>query len=268
MILVGTAGYAYDDWKGPFYPRDLKPADYLPYYARFFRFTEINATYYRQPTPFMLDRLAKKTPEGFEFAVKAFSGITHERGDLAQARQLREALVPLEQAGKLACVLLQFPNSFRPSAQAWDYLRAVREALEGVPVSVEFRFRGWVEGEATFERLRQIGAGFVAVDEPRFSSLIPPVARATSSIGYVRFHGRNREKWWHHEHPYERYDYLYSTEELAEWIPRLRSLEQATTRLYIAMNNHYQAKAVINARMIQQLLGLTPAEPAPGPATS
>lgn len=259
MIIVGTSGYAYEDWKGPFYPRDLKPAEYLSYYARFFRFTELNVTYYRSPTPFMLRRLAEKSPEGFEFAVKAFSGLTHERADPDQARRFREALVPLEERGKLACVLLQFPNSFRPGPEAFDYLRRLREALADVPLAVEFRHRGWVDGERGFALLRELGAGFVAVDEPRIGSLMPPVARATGPLAYVRFHGRNREKWWHHEQAYERYDYLYSREELEEWVPRLRSLESEAGRVYVAMNNHYQAKSVVNARMLQELLGLAAA---------
>lgn len=257
MIVIGTSGYAYDDWRGPFYPRDLKPSDYLAYYARFFRFTEINSTYYRNPSPFMLKRLAEKTPEGFEFAVKGFSGMTHERADLEEARKFRKALVPLEESRKLACVLLQFPNGFRAGAEAFDYLRRLREVLEGVPLAVEFRHRSWVQGERGFELLRELDAGFVAVDEPQLGTLVPPVVRATSSIGYVRFHGRNREKWWHHEQAYERYDYLYSDAELKEWVPRLVALDSETGRVYVAMNNHYQAKSVINARMLQELLGLT-----------
>ncbi|HEY8425709.1 MAG TPA: DUF72 domain-containing protein [Limnochordales bacterium] len=258
MIIIGTSGYAYDDWKGPFYPRDLKPSDYLAYYARFFRFTELNVTYYRNPSPFMLARVADKTPDGFEFAVKAFSGITHERADLEEARRFRAALVPLEERRKLACVLLQFPNSFRPGPEAFDYLRRLREVLADVPVAVEFRHRGWVEGEQGFALLEELGAGFVAVDEPRIGTLMPPIARATGPLAYVRFHGRNREKWWHHQQAYERYDYLYSTEELQEWVPRLVSLEAQTGRVYVAMNNHYQAKSVINARMLEELLAAAP----------
>lgn len=263
MIVVGTAGYAYDDWKGPFYPPDVKPQQYLDYYARHFRFTEINTTYYRQPNPFMLKRLTEKTPDGFVFAVKAFSGITHERKDLGQAREFRSALAPMEEAGKLGCVLLQFPHSFRPAPESFDYLRAVRDALAGIEVAVEFRYRGWVQGEEALDLLRRIDAGFVAVDEPQMGTLMPPLAVATGRVGYVRFHGRNRAKWWHHEQAYERYDYLYSERELAEWVPRLKEIEAATERVFVAMNNHYQAKAVINARMLQQMLGLDPVMPAP-----
>jgi len=96
------------------------------------------------------------------------------------------------------------------------------------------------------------------VDEPRIGTLMPPIARATGPLAYVRFHGRNREKWWHHQQAYERYDYLYSTEELQEWVPRLVSLEAQTGRVYVAMNNHYQAKSVINARMLEELLAAAP----------
>lgn len=254
---MGTSGYAYDDWKGPFYPPGLKPTEYLSFYARHFSFTEINSTYYRPPSPFMMRQLARKVPEGFLFAVKAFSGITHDRSRLEDARSFRQALVPLEEAGKLACVLLQFPYSFRPEPAHLDYLQRVVEVFEGVPVAVEFRHVAWVRQEQTFELLRRLGAGFVCVDEPRLAGLVPPVVRATGPVGYVRFHGRNREKWWQHEQPYERYDYLYSEAELKEWVPRIRELEARTQRTFVAMNNHYQAKAVVNARMLQQLLALS-----------
>ena len=256
MIYVGTSGYAYEDWKGHFYPPGLDPREYLAYYARHFNFTEVNSTYYRQPSPFMLRQLAKKTPEGFVMAVKAFSGVTHDRSRLDDARTFRRALAPLEEAGKLGCVLLQFPHSFRPGEANRGYLRQVLEVFEGVPVAVEFRHRDWVQDEEAFALLEGMGAGFVCVDEPRFATLVPPVVRATGPVGYVRFHGRNRDKWWRHDQPYERYDYLYSEEELSEWVPRIRELASRTRRTFVAMNNHYQAKAVINARMLQQLLGL------------
>ena len=259
MIRVGTSGYAYDDWKGPFYPPDLRPRDYLTYYARHFSFTEVNSTYYRQPSPFMLRQLARKTPDGFLMAVKVFSGVTHDRSRLEDARVFRQALAPLEEAGKLGCTLLQFPFSFRPDGANRDYLGRVLEVLQGVPVAVEFRHRDWLEDAAGLELLRQAQAGFVCVDEPRLSGLLPPVVRVTGPVGYVRFHGRNREKWWRHQQAYERYDYLYSEQELMEWVPRIQQLAAQTRYTFVAMNNHYQAKAVVNARMLLQLLGLTAA---------
>ncbi|HEY8486146.1 MAG TPA: DUF72 domain-containing protein [Limnochordales bacterium] len=269
---MGTSGYAYDDWKGPFYPADLRPADYLPFYARYFPFAELNSTYYRPPSPFMMRQLARKAPQHFRMAVKAFSGITHDRSRLEDAVSFRRALAPLEEAGKLACVLLQFPYSFRPDPAHREYLRRVVEVFQGLPVAVEFRHAAWVADEATFQLLQELGAGFVCVDEPRLAGLVPPVVRATGPVGYVRFHGRNAAKWWRHEQPYERYDYLYSESELREWVPRIRELAEQTRDTFVAMNNHYQAKAVINARMLQQLLGLQEAagfrpDPGTGPDT-
>ena len=94
---------------------------------------------------------------------------------------------------------------------------------------------------------------FVCVDEPSFKGLVPPIVRATSTTGYVRFHGRNYQKWWHHDKPEERYDYLYSEDELEEWIPRLLRLESHTDKTYVSMNNHRRGHYPFNAQTLKRV---------------
>lgn len=262
MIRIGTAGYSYKDWKGVFYPEDLPQAQMLTYYAGEFPFTEVNTTFYRMPNPFMLANMAAKTPPSFRFFIKAFQGLTHKR-ERELLPEFAAALRPLCQEGRLAGVLAQFPNSFRNKPENREFLGWFREGLgPDIPVVVEFRHREWVADESTFDLLAAYDLAFTCVDEPQFKALVPPVVWATAEPGYVRFHGRNYQKWWHHAHPDERYDYLYSEDELQEWLPRLRELESQVDTVYVSMNNHRRGQAVINGRMLRDLLDRTAPVPA------
>ncbi|HHH42427.1 MAG TPA: DUF72 domain-containing protein [Chloroflexi bacterium] len=253
-ILIGTSGFSYKDWVGPVYPPDLPRADWLRFYAQEFPTCELNFTFYRIPSPRTLAQIADKVPQGFLFSVKAFQGITHEREEPEPLiRQLVEALVPLQEEGKFACVLVQFPYSFRPTPQSWDYLHRLREGFGDLPVVVEFRRREWI-GERTFQELRALNFGFCCVDQPRLRGLIPPIAVVTGPVAYVRFHGRNAAKWWQHEEAWERYDYNYSDEELMEWVPKLRQLDAEAPLTLVYMNNHWRGQAVGTARQLRRLL--------------
>lgn len=255
MILIGCAGYSYADWKGVFYPPKIPAGEMLSYYARHFPFTELNTTFYRMPTASQLASMEAKTPPGFLFFVKAFSTITHQREATEEDFALfRYALRPLEEAGKLAGVLAQFPTSFRLRDENRAYLRYLRDQWPDLTIAVEFRHREWIEDEGTFELLEDENLAYVCVDEPGFKGLVPPVIRATADTGYVRFHGRNYQKWWQHAKPEERYDYLYSEDELSEWVPRLLSLDGRTEKTYVSMNNHRRGQAALNGRMLRELL--------------
>ncbi|HHV94373.1 MAG TPA: DUF72 domain-containing protein [Firmicutes bacterium] len=255
MITIGTAGYAYEDWVGPFYPPGMDKKQWLEFYGKQFSFTEVNSSFYRMPSPYMLAKMAEKTPVGFKFAVKAYRGITHERHNSAEdCRKLVEAVKPLVDADKLACILLQFPASYHNTRENRSYLADISRYFQVHPTTVEFRHKSWAQ-PAVFSYLESLNLGYVCVDEPQFENLMPPVVVATAAPAYVRFHGRNYEKWWNHKEAYERYNYLYTAEELAEWVPKLRELEKAAGQVYVAMNNHYQGKAAINAKMLQELLG-------------
>jgi len=257
MIRIGTSGYSYDDWVGHFYPEGIKKGDMLRYYAGRFDTVEVNYSYYRMPEARTLAQMAAKTAASFEFVVKANSEMTHERkGDPRVFAQFAEALKPLIDQRKFGCILAQFPYSFGPSADAAEYLRFFRRQIPDLPIVVEFRNSHWVH-QKTFELLEELNFGFCCVDEPNLRGLMPRVAVATSpEVGYVRFHGRNAEKWFEHEEAWQRYDYLYSEGELAEWVDKVKQIAEKTKRTYVFFNNHYQAKAVVNAGVFQKLLGM------------
>jgi uncharacterized protein YecE (DUF72 family) len=122
-----------------------------------------------------------------------------------------------------------------------------------MPLVVEFRDHAWVS-EATFEMLEELDIGFCCVDEPRIKGLMPPIARATSDIAYVRFHGRNAGKWWQHDHAWERYDYTYSEAELESWVPRIRELDAAAPLTLVYANNHYRGQSVDTLNKLESLL--------------
>jgi len=254
MIYVGTSGFKFDDWKGTFYPEDLKPKEWLNYYGSQFNCLEVNATYYRLLHPATFFHMANKVPDGFQFTVKAYRTLTHEPGSDNEAdfATFIDSVQPLIEADKFGCLLAQFPTSFHNTPGNRRYLAHLCDRFADYPLVVEFRNRQWAKDEV-FDFLRERQVGWCAVDEPQFRSLMPPIALATSPLGYVRFHGRNYKKWWSGDSK-QRYDYLYSREELQEWVPKIRGLEQETDRVYIFMNNCFQAQAAKNAVEMQSLL--------------
>jgi uncharacterized protein YecE (DUF72 family) len=254
MIYIGTSGYSYKDWVGPYYPDGTPQKQWLEYYAREFRATELNFSYYRVPSISTMERLAAKTPEDFVFTVKAHQDMTHKReGDEAVFHEFMGSLEPLIQNGKFGCILAQFPYSFRPDDEGLEYLGFMRQQFDSLPVVVEFRRREWVR-EETFDFLRENDLGFCCVDQPRLRGLIPPIAMATGPVAYVRFHGRNARKWWQHKEAWERYDYTYTDQELEEWVPKIHRLNEEADKTFIFTNNHWQGQAVQTARQLQMLL--------------
>lgn len=270
MILVGTSGYSYDDWRDALYGPSLDRRDFLSLYAQRFPTVELDFTYYRMPSYRTMAAIERKTGDRFLFAVKLHQSMTHEipvsldeiRGNEAL---FSEAMRPLSEAGKLGCLLAQFPYSFRRSPANVDYIRGLKERF-AAPLVVEFRNREWAVDETRAE-LSEIGAGYCCVDEPSLKGLMPRSSFATARIAYVRFHGRNAAKWWKHEQAWERYDYLYTDSELAEWLPDIRQLDAETDITFVLFNNCHAGQAARNARTMQALLGLSVATP-PAPATA
>ena len=253
-LRIGTSGFSYDDWRGPFYPEKLPDRQMLDYYARYFPAVEINATYYHIPSARTMDSLARRADGRLEFTVKAHRDMTHARDGYAAALPFfRQALEPLRRADRLGCVLAQFPFSFQDTAEHRDFLRQLGSDLAPDPVAVEFRHESWIT-EEIFGLLSELGLAYCCVDEPRIPILPPPVARQTASVAYVRFHGRNRRNWWKAPDRHGRYDYLYSEAELQEWVPRLRALAQEADRCFAFFNNHVRGQAITNAQMLASLL--------------
>jgi uncharacterized protein YecE (DUF72 family) len=254
MIYLGTSGFSYKDWVGVYYPPALPQREWLSFYAQEFNACEINSTYYAIPSPDVLKAMVAKTRDGFLFAIKANQEMTHQREDNAAiCNNFRQVLDPVIEAGRLGCVLAQFPYSFDFNRSNWEYLALLRKYLEGLPLVVEFRNARWLKVEV-FQWLRSQDMGFCCVDEPQLPNLLPPIAEATSKIGYIRFHGRNKEKWWQHEQAYERYDYTYKPEELAEWLPKIKKLSGGTENIFIFANNHWRGQSIDTIRQMRMMM--------------
>lgn len=290
-IRVGVCG-----WSDPtllasgFYPPGTKsPERRLSYYAGHFSLVEVDSTYYSLPSQAMARHWVERTPPDFRFDVKAYRLFTGHptpaaalppgvrplvRGqvyykDLSPEVRERlwqafaEALLPLDSAGKLGAVLFQFPPWFLPGEESWKYILSLRERLPQYPLAIEFRQERWLSPEnreGTSRFLRENGLSYVCVDEPQgFPSSLPPLAEVTAPLALVRFHGRNRETWVKGGlTAAQRFQYLYSPQELQEWLPRIQGLAQGAREVHLLFNNCYSDWAVRNARDMVSLLRSQP----------
>jgi uncharacterized protein YecE (DUF72 family) len=254
-ILVGTSGYSYKEWVGPVYPPGTPQGHYLRCYAGMFPVVELNFSFYRQPEPAMLERMLDTSGGKLGFAVKAFRELTHEiapEGWKAVSDHFREGIRPLGEAGRLEAVLLQFPYSFHYTRVNREYLARLVDRMAGAPLAVEFRNAEWFL-DRVFEGMRKAGLALVCVDEPKLPKLPPPVHEVTAPTGYVRLHGRNAAQWWEGEDQ-RRYDYLYSDDELREWLPRIAAMAEKASRLLVFFNNHWRGQAAQNAKRLMELI--------------
>ncbi len=254
MICIGTSGFSYKDWVGVFYPAGLPQRDWLSFYSREFNTCEINSTYYTLPSVATFKSMVSRTGDGFKFVIKANQEMTHQRLDSSRiCEAFRIALEPVTASGKLGCILAQFPYSFDYNKPNLEYLVHLKNNLKGLPLVIEFRNARWLKVEV-FQWMRQHELGFCCVDEPQLPNLLPPIAEATSNIGYVRFHGRNKDKWWQHEQAYERYDYTYKPEELREWLPKIKKLAGMTETTFVFANNHWKGQSIDTVRQLLMML--------------
>lgn len=253
QLLVGTSGYSYSDWVGPVYPEGTAGRDFLSHYAGLFSFTELNFSYYRQPTREQLESIANRAGAGFTFTVKAHRSLTHDRGEGWEHEAERFAVALPEVHG----VLLQFPFSFHYTAANRRYLASVTDALAGRRLFVEFRNSEWNQG-SVFREMERRKLGLVIPDLPRLDGLPSISPRLTSAHGYLRFHGRNQESWWSGTN-ITRYDYRYTTAELQSWVDPVLDLAAGAETIAIAFNNHFQGQAVANAQEFAGMLGVSAA---------
>ena len=253
-IYVGTSGYSYADWVGPVYPPGTQQREFLGLYAREFAFVELNFSFYTRPRAEQLARMADRTGEGLLFSLKTHQSLTHERAEdpAAEAALLREAIRPLVERSRLAAVLAQLPFSFHYDVPSRLYLDRLCRSLDGLPLAVEFRNRGW-QRESVVQALSERGVAFVNVDQPDLPDLLEASEAATADMGYIRLHGRNSANWWTGDNA-SRYDYLYSNAELEGWVERMRAILRRARTLLVAFNNHFRGQAVQNARMMKGLL--------------
>ncbi|MEI6668333.1 MAG: DUF72 domain-containing protein [Acidobacteriota bacterium] len=288
-IRIGTSGWNYPtgpgSWNGIFYPARNRGRgfDALAYYAEHFDTVEVNSSFYRLPDPAMALKWARRTPPGFEFSLKLYQKFTHQAmhqratspdlpGDAdavalptvtrVDVDAFLKAVDPIAEAGKLGALLIQFPPSFRDTDDTRDYLGWLMQSFKSYPLAIELRHRSWSDHEPqVLALLSEHGAAWVQIDEPKFQfsirqNQLPNLRR----MYYMRLHGRNAEQWWTHDHPDDRYNYLYSAGEMngfAETVATVRRLVQKT---YVYLNNHFAGKAVANAVMLRHQLG----QPVPG----
>ena len=269
LLRVGTCS-----WTDPtllrcerFYPPTAQSAEQrLRHYAQRFDTVEVNSSYYHLPAERNSHLWVERTPDDFVFNIKAYKSLTlHERGrrpEPLEWQMFGSALAPLQQAGKLGYILFQFPPWFVCSPENRAYILECQERLADYRLAIQFRHVSWFASQsyavATLRWLRQHNLPYVAVDEPQFATprSIPPVAAVTApDLAVVRFNGRNQRNWFAKGIPVqERFHYLYSHEELAAWVPSIRSLAQQTNVVYIMFNNCFEDDAIVNAReMLRQL---------------
>jgi len=274
-LYIGTAGWSYPSgagrWDGVFYPDALPDRDKLSFYARFFDAVEINSSFYRPPLAGVTRGWAARVPATFRFTAKLWQKFTHPRM-FAEAtgaptaledrdfEEFARGIRPLAEAEKLGALLAQFPPSFKADDGAADYVADLvgRFTREGFPLAVELRHRSWTEpgdaARAVRALFEEAGVAWTMIDEPKFSSSIRNVP-LTSRLGYFRFHGRNYQQWWHPEAAEDRYNYLYSAEEQRALAASVREVADRAQDVFAFYNNHYRAKAVVNALELQATLG-------------
>lgn len=275
MIRVGTSGWSYPSgkgtWNGVFYPPKTK--DELAFYAERFDTVEVNSTFYRVQSPQTARSWVTRTPHNFQFSIKLFQKFTHpelylkktglDPWDLGQKDidDFRAMLDPIAGAGKLGVLLAQFPASFHDEPAAREYVDWMLQTFQDYEMAVELRHKSWGEAAPEIDAiLARHRAGLVLIDEPRFaSSILQDRALVTGADparpGYLRLHGRNGANWWAHDQSEERYNYLYSREELTPFIETAVEAAKTGRKVFVYMNNHFSAKAVANAAIIKADLG-------------
>jgi len=241
-LFLGTSGWSYKEWIGPFYSKEDKSM--LNAYSRVFRTVEIDSTFYRYPSKGMVMGWARYSPEGFVFTAKLPKLITHtKRLDLSQGIEqdldnFLELMEPLSLSGKLGCVLIQLPPkfSFNPE-QLEDFFKLLPSHVR---FAVEFRNLSWMKPE-TWQLLEKYKVAYTIVDEP----LLPPEVHVTSDFAYFRWHGRGSRIW---------FDYEYSAEELEPWVPKVKAVAGKVEKVFGYFNNHYRGNAVKNCLQIMEVL--------------
>ena len=260
QVRVGPAGWSYADWSGYVYPtRRTKGFHEAAYLSGFFDTIEINTSFYQPLRPDHADLWIARVAANpaFLFTAKLWQKFTHDpSATLEDERAVRAGFDVLRQAEKLGAVLLQFPFSFHCTKESVGYLTAVLKRFADYPLVVELRHASWQTDE-TLALLREHNAGFCNIDQPIIGRSLKPSAASTSPIGYVRLHGRRYDTWFS-DNPaapaHERYNYLYSEEELDPWAARIRTVNQHTRSTFVVTNNHYQGKAVVNALQLISIL--------------
>jgi len=263
-IFAGPAGWSYADWNGIFYPSG-SGIDRLSFTAGYFNCVELNSSFYRIPTVEMVNSWSERVPsvERFRMTVKAFREFTHDR--LLKDNTVREFIgrfKPLFESGRLGAFLFQFPWSFRHREESRRHLMKIGKLFREYPIVAELRHGSW-NCRDSFRLLSDYGFSLCSIDQPLIGDSMPPSSQITnSSLGYIRLHGRNRKDWFRKDAGRDqRYNYLYSEEEIKEWADRAVEIAGKTDRLFIITNNHFRGQALVNAFQIKSVLEKVKVDP-------
>ena len=270
-IRIGTAGWSYKDWDGILYPpevtrKKIHPVEFL---ARFFDVIEINTSFYGHIRPELgrlWSRKAAAVNPDFLFTAKLHRSFTHSplavmeptsaasiRPNDEDERLAREGLDSLAAEGKLGALLIQFPVSFKNTSLNREYLEQLLRQFIEYPRVVEVRHDSWNNPETLAEFMRH-NIGFCNIDQPLLGRSLAPTEHVTSAVGYVRLHGRNYEQWFDSDSRDDRYNYLYKPAELEKWKEKIELIAHRAQSTYVIANNHFQAKAAVNALELRHLL--------------
>ncbi len=260
LIRIGPAGWSYADWNGIVYPPHRSATFHeATYLAEYFDTIEINTSFYQPLRASLAAQWVERVAANprFLFTAKLWQRFTHETDATAEdERAVRVGFDLLRDVGKLGAVLLQFPYSFHHTQENAAYLRQLLERFGDYRLVVEVRHASWNE-KGFYELLKERGVGFCNIDQPVIGRSIKPSERATAEVGYVRLHGRRYDTWFSDDPAApaeERYNYLYTEDELEPWATRIRKVSSHTHSTFVITNNHFQGKAIVNALQLISLL--------------
>jgi uncharacterized protein YecE (DUF72 family) len=269
-IRIGPAGWSYTDWGRIVYPAP-KPRDFheAAYLSEFFDTIEINTSFYQ---PLRAEHCRQwitrvSANPRFLFTAKLWQKFTHEQVATDEdERAVRAGFDVLRDAGKLGAILLQFPFSFHHTDENTAYLNNLLKRFSDYPLVVEVRHATWNE-KSFYAMLHERSVGFCNIDQPVIGPSMKPTERSTAPVAYVRLHGRRYDSWFSDDPalpPSERYNYLYTEQELEPWAARVRHLASQGDTTFVITNNHFQGKGIVNAlQLIRMLTGAKVKVPEP-----
>lgn len=269
-ILIGTAGFSYKDWEGVVYPVGLKKQQHpLQFLAQYFDCCEINTSFYghiQRKTGKQWCELVSEVNPTFEFAAKLFRGFTHAPGAAIQSTsaatinpseedetKARQGLDSIAERGKLGALLIQFPISFKNTDENREYLARLIERFREYPLVVEVRHLTW-EDPKVLASFAEKNVSFCNIDQPLLGRALRATAHATAPVAYVRLHGRNYKEWFHSDNRDDRYNYLYTPQQLEPWKEKIEQLGEKAQKTFAVTNNHYKGKAAVNALELKHML--------------
>jgi len=270
-IRVGTAGWSYKDWEGVFYPSGMSRRKQHPLelIARCFDVVEINTSFYGHIKPEIAKlwvKIASDVNPGFLFTAKLHRSFTHSPQAAMEPtsavsihpndedeRRAREGLESLAGSGKFGALLIQFPVSFKNTGLNREYLETLLRQFIEYPRVVEVRHSTWNNPE-TIAYFEERNVSFCNIDQPVLGRSLEPTTHVTSTIGYVRLHGRNYDQWFEAEKSADRYNYLYKPIELVGWKERIEIIAERAKTTFVVANNHFEAKAGVNALELKHML--------------